>query len=251
MNIIMNEAMQGSKRFSRLFVVNLRRELGDDEGNFAPMDWQLAMKNLTQAIMEDENRQLQPVGFVKEGDTGFLPCLFQTQCTKFSAIGLAANFALDLPVYTEETLAETPVIKEISDNLLNDGIYLPFFMFIDINDYNSVIEADQSDADVYAMLVSDLTSEARGENLTDFYVATVNVSKLIKQLNFDETSFVEDNGENTMRVLYPMLMSAVSTDVSSPYPPEIFQVSVYFQNVQTNDNLNELKVEDTTEKESK
>lgn len=233
MNIVMNEALRGRSKFTRVFMVSLPREIADEEGNTSPMNWMLAMKNLTQVVLEDPNRSLTPGAFMKEDDEGFLPCIFQTQCTKFAAIGNSASFMLEVPEYNDESLGETPVIKEISDNLLKDGIYLPFFMFIEKNDYISVLEANEKASDMYVIMVSEITSEARGENLTDFFVATTNLSELIKQHGFTKDSFTEATGEDTMRVLYPMLMSAVSSDISSPYPPEIFQVSTYFQNVET------------------
>ena len=234
MNIIMNEAMQGKSKFSRVFMVTLPKNIKNENGPATPMDWHLAMKNLTQSVMEDDNKEIIQGPFTKEGDEGILPIIYQSHCTNFTNIGTAATFMMDIPTYDEKTINKTPVVNEIVNNLLNEGIYIPFLMFIGKEDYLSVMDAAENDYQIYIILISELTSEARGENLTDFYVATMNLSELVAYLNFTENDFIDkedEEDENRMRILYPMLMSAVSTDISSPYPQHVFQVSTYFQNV--------------------
>ena len=243
MTIIMNESMQADSKFARMLNVVLPRTIAnpEDENDIATADWHSYVKLLTQTQLQAEDRSLTPNVFCTENDSGILPFVYQGQCLALSSPASNANYLMTLPSYDEETAQNTPVIKELTDKFLADGIYLPFLMFIDLDDYKQVTEAAKNDQDLYTVLVAELTSKARGENLTDFYVVSMNVSELISRLEFKEEDF--DNAES-LRVVYPMLMSALANEITSPYPQEIFQSSIYFQNI---DPIGEEEIPDVDE----
>ena len=228
MTIIMNEVMQGESKFARQLNASLPRTVSnpENEEEHGVADWHQFIKNRTQVYLQATDKTLQPA-FAIEGDEGVLPFLYQSMCIEVASLGSSVSYNMNLPYYDDATRQETPVIEEITSNLLKDGIYIPFLMFISLDDYNAVMEAAKADQDMYTFLVAELTSKARGENLTDFYVASLNLSELVARMELKEEDF---DGAESLRVIYPMLMSAVAGENSSPYPPEIFQSSTYFQN---------------------
>ena len=234
MTIIMNEIMQGDSKFSRMLNITVPRMINnpDNEEEMGTADWHRYVKIITQEKLQSEDKTIVPKAFCLEDDEGILPYIYQGLCITLTQSSSKSNYNMNLPYYDEQTMQETPVIKEITDNLLKDGIYLPFLVFIDLEDYRSVVEAAKTEQDVYTILISELVSKARGENLTDFYVVSMNLSELISRLEFKEEDF--DNAES-LRVVYPMLMSAVAGEISSPYPEDIFQSSAYFQNLPVGD----------------
>lgn len=225
MKIIMNENMLGHERFARTLTIALpaRREV---DGESQEIDWHRTIKSIIKAALETEEKPILEGVFSLPNDQGHLPFLYQTLCGVLSEHGTAGEFLMALPVYDDEYVKEVDVFNNITQALLDRGIYTPFFMGLEPKDYKTVKSLKDTDNELYNVLIADLTSATRGDDVTDFYVAITNISRAIEHLKFTDSDFAD---ENSVMIMNPMLMSAVTTDITSEFNEDIFQASAYFQ----------------------